>query len=175
MTQTARPRTAVHRPGAVYGINLLDPATRAVRMDYVGQTRQKGRAREMQHRDDKPWEDLIVGSMVVLAEGVWTDTELDRQEQAAIRRIRPRMNYEHNLRNPERVEIWRQKELRWARDDAAGRPRWRPVEERPAGGLPGQTPPVARRNTVNRKPRSERGGFLLGYLWRRVLSFLRSD
>jgi hypothetical protein len=173
VTQTVRSRAGVRRPGAVYGINLLDPVTRMVRMDYVGQTRQKGRAREMQHRDSQPWEDLIVGSLLVLAEGMWTDAELDRQEQAAIRRVRPRMNYEHNLHNPQRIEIWRQREQRWARDDAAGRPRWVPLENRQAGGLLGQPVGVPDR-PPRRQLRAERGGFLAGY-WLRMIRFLRSD
>lgn len=135
MTQAARARADVRRPGAIYGINLLDPDTMTIRMDYVGQTRQRGRAREMQHRDDKPWEDLIIGSPALLAEGMWTQRELDAQEKQAIARIRPRMNYEHNLDNPERIEIWRQKQQRWTRDDQAGRPRWVPLEERVPVGL----------------------------------------
>jgi hypothetical protein len=174
MTQAARSRASARRPGAVYGINLLDPATMTVRMDYVGQTRQRGRAREMQHRDDKPWEDLIVGSLVLLAEGVWTDAELDREEQQAIRRIRPRMNYEYNLHNPERIEIWRQQEQRWARDDAAGRPQWVPLDARPLGGLLGQ--PVERVEQRPARPaRAERRGFAVGYYWMRMIRFLRSD
>lgn len=172
MTQTAR--RGLRRPGAVYGINLLDPQTMTVRIDYVGQTRQRGRAREMQHRDSQPWEDLIVGSPLVLAEGVWTDDELDAQEQAMIRRIMPRMNYEYNLHNPRRIEIWRQREQRWARDDAANRPRWVPLEGRQVGGLLGQ-PVGIPVNPVRRAGPARQGGFKLGCYWTRMIRFLRSD
>jgi hypothetical protein len=142
VTQTARPRTGVRRPGAIYGLDIADHDTlmttdvhKVVKDDYVGQTRQKGRARESQHRDDKPYEDLIVGSAHVLEQGMWTDEELDEREVYWIRRQRPRMNYEHNLDNPDRIEIWRQKEQRWVRDDAAGRPRWVPLDQRRASSL----------------------------------------
>lgn len=142
MTQTARPRTGVRRPGAIYGLDIADHDTliaaavhKVMKDDYVGQTRQKGRARESQHRDDKPYEDLIVGSAHVLEQGMWTDEELDEREVYWIRRLCPRMNYEHNLDNPDRIEIWRQKEQRWVRDDAAGRARWVPLEQRQPSGL----------------------------------------
>jgi hypothetical protein len=149
VTQTARPRTTVRRPGAIYGLDIADHDTlmttdvhKVVKDDYVGQTRQKGRARESQHRDDKPYEDLIVGSAHVLEQGMWTDEELDEREVYWIRRLRPRMNYEHNLDNPHRIEIWRQKEQRWVRDDAASRPRWVPLERRRASSLLDQSATV---------------------------------
>jgi hypothetical protein len=132
MTTVPRQRAGVKRHSIVYGINILDPETGKVRLDYVGQTQQRLRSRENQHRDDQPWNDLIVGSPFVLEQGVWDKGELDRREIAAIRRLRPRYNYDHNQGNPNRVEKWRARDQRWARDDAAGRPRWVPPELRTA-------------------------------------------
>lgn len=147
MTQVERPRLNVRRPGAVYGIDLLDHVSvmrgqpAVVDNDYVGQTRQKGRARENQHRDDKCWSDLIVGSSHVLWEGLCTDDELDDIEEHLIRQLGPRMNWVHNERNPRQIPKWIQVEQRHARDDRAGRPRWVPLDQRPAGGLLDQLTP----------------------------------
>jgi hypothetical protein len=121
-------RRDVRRRAVVYGFECFDVNPRTgrirtdpdtgeprLRIDYVGQTRQLPKAREEQHRDDKPWADLIV-RMVILETGMWTDAELDAREEAAIRRVRPRYNYTHNLANPERIEMWRQPQQRAVRD-----------------------------------------------------------
>jgi hypothetical protein len=138
VTQTERTRTQSAYLGVVYGADLLDHASvmagtpRIVPNDYVGQTRQRGRARENQHRDDKPWSDLIVGSTHILWEGVCTDTELNDRERYFIREVepRPRMNWKLNEDNPEQIPKWTQLEQRHQRDDRAGRPRWQPPESR---------------------------------------------
>lgn len=137
MTQTQQPATDVRRRRIVYGAECfdvdpetgfirIDPETGAprLRIDYVGQSRQRLPAREEQHRDEKPWADLIV-RFVILERGLWTQDELDEREVHWIHRISPRYNATHNLSNPERIEIWsparrewRQMEQRWARDDA---------------------------------------------------------
>ena len=94
MTATQNPRTQRAYRGVVYGIDVLDHTTgQIVRNDYVGQTRQRGRAREMQHRDTQPWSDLIVGSPRVLWEGVCTDEQLDDVERQLIQdvEVRPRL------------------------------------------------------------------------------------
>lgn len=120
----------------MYGIDVLDHTTgRVVHNDYVGQTRQKGRARENQHRDSQPFADRIVGSPNVLWEGLCTDDELDAIERRFIRELRPRLNWVHNEDNPEQIPKWVQEEQRHARDDAAGRPRWAPLEQRSAASL----------------------------------------
>lgn len=98
--------------------------------DYVGQTVRSIDIREGEHLDDKPWADVVAGRPVVVAEGMWDKAERDRQEIAHIHQIKPRFNYDHNLENKKRIAIPRQVELRHARDDAARRPRWIPLELR---------------------------------------------
>lgn len=124
VTQTYRQvpgqRTDVRRPGIVYGVNILDPATGQVHVDYVGQTRQQLLSRERQHRDDRPFSDLIVGDAFVIEQGSWTDAELDEREVFHIKRLRPRMNHDDNLDNPARIPIWKQRQDRDARDRAKG-------------------------------------------------------
>lgn len=145
MTQVERPRLNVRRLGAVYGIDVIDHASwmagQPVIMpnDYDGQTRQKGRARENQHRDDKPWSDLIVGSPRVLWEGMCTDDELDDVERRFIKQgvdgVRPRLNWKLNEDNRKQIPIPRQVEQRWERDDRAGRARWVPLDQRQCSSL----------------------------------------
>ncbi len=125
-----QPRANTRRRGIVYGINWLDPASGTIELAYVGKTRQRLRSREAQHRDDQPWSDLIVGDAYVLAEGPWTDAELDAVEEEFIKERRPPFNYEHNLDNPHRVPIPVARRQRWERDDEAGRPRWVKPDER---------------------------------------------
>jgi hypothetical protein len=130
----------VRRRGAVYGIPTLpvDADGRIVPgppvVGYVGQTRQTVKQREGQHRDDKPFGDLIVGGSWVIEEGVWSDDELDARERYYIRHgvtlipgqraQRPVYNYTENLDNSARVEIWRQVEQRQVRE-----PGWTPPEK----------------------------------------------
>lgn len=98
--------------------------------DYVGQTVRGVEIRGEEHLDDKPWADVAAGKPVTVAEGMWDKAERDRQEIAYIHQLKPRFNYDHNLENKKRIEIWRQVELRHARDDAAHRARWIPLELR---------------------------------------------
>ena len=138
MTATHNTRTQRAYRGVVYGIDVLDHTTgQIVRNDYVGQTRQRGRAREMQHRDTQPWSDLIVGSPRVLWEGVCTDEQLDEMERRFIQdvEVRPRLNWKLNEDNPQHIPKWILIEQRHQRDDAEGRPRWVPAEERPRQSL----------------------------------------
>jgi hypothetical protein len=119
------PKPSTKRPGIVYAVDLIDHVTGEIRRaDYVGQTRQLLRSRAGQHRDDQPWSDLIVGDFYPVAQGTWTNAQLDAAEADMIDQLRPRMNYLLNEDNPERVPKWTQREQRWERDDAAGRPRW---------------------------------------------------
>lgn len=136
MTQVERPRVNVRRAAVVYGIDVLDHHTGLiVPNDYIGQTRQKGRARENQHRDSQPFSDRIVGSPRVLWEGLCTDDELDAIERRFIRELRPRLNWVHNEDNPGQIPKWIQLEQRLERDDAEGRLRWVPLDQRPAVSL----------------------------------------
>lgn len=98
---------------------------------YIGKSRQTVFQREQQHRDEKPFSDIIFGGAFVIEEGWWTEAELDAHEQWWIRNgvallpggpvQRPIYNYEFNTDNPDRVEIWRQVEQRQARE-----PGWQP-------------------------------------------------
>jgi hypothetical protein len=128
----------VRRHSIVYGANILDPDTREVRVDYVGQTVQTLAARERQHRGqdpatgnvEQPWSDLIVGALFVIEEGWWTAAELDAREEFHIRRVLPRYNYTHNQDNPDRIPIPEARRQREARDAARGLPS--PQWDRPA-------------------------------------------
>ena len=67
-------------------------------------------------------------------QGWWTQEALDAQEAGYIRALRPLYNYEHNGQNPYRIPIPEAHRQRWARDDAAGRPRWQPGERTQLSG-----------------------------------------
>ncbi len=120
------------RVGVVYGYNLMDPDTgRVVIDDYVGQTRNLAQ-RDRQHRGlaaqrdgqvrEQPWSDLIVGGPHILEQGWWSNAELDARERYWIGVRRPRQNCRENEHNPARIPIYVQRQLRDARDVAAGRP-----------------------------------------------------
>jgi len=133
VTATYQRRSSTAYRGVVYGIDVLDHLTgQKMPDDYVGQTRQRGRARENQHRDDQPWSDLIVGSSHVLWEGICTDTELDEMERRFIQdaEVRPRLNWKLNEDNPRHIPKWVLLEQRHERDQAAGRPLWVPPDQR---------------------------------------------
>lgn len=98
--------------------------------DYVGQTIRPLEVREAEHRDDKCWADVIAGSPIIVEQGMWTQQQRDDREIELIHRLLPRFNYEHNQPNLHRIEMWRQVQLRHARDDAGHQPRWLPLEQR---------------------------------------------
>jgi hypothetical protein len=155
--------------GIVYGFNILDPDTREVRVDYVGQTVQRLDERERQHRGqdlstdaaEQPWSDLIVGKPFVIEEGRWTAVELDERERFHIHRLRPRYNYEHNLANPDRIPIPVARRQREERDRARGVPT--PTWDRSC------RPSAASGRQRGGRPRSYRWlrskPALLAYLW----------
>lgn len=154
MTATYPPRTDTRFRGVIYGFDLLDHETGVkVPDDYVGKTRQRGRRRELQHRSDKPWEDLIVGSSHVLWEGICDEDELDRLERQFIRDKRPRMNDRDNRWNPDRIDYDEQVRQRHERDDRDGKPRWVPLEQRQRDSLLDwdETPPPGRPAVVVRR------------------------
>ncbi len=160
-TAPTRRRTDTRYRGVVYALDVLDHHTsQIVPNDYVGKTRQRGRARELQHRDTQPFSDRIVGDARVLWEGMCTEDELDEMERRFIQdppagMSRPRLNYQLNEDNPERIPKWRQVEQRHERDDRAGRPRWVPPELRERTSLlEWDTPdrPAARPQSLPRKP-----------------------
>jgi hypothetical protein len=105
--------------------------------DYVGQTRQRGRAREMQHRETQPFSDLIVGSPRILWEGLCTDEELDRIERQFIRdgKVRPRLNEKLNEDNPARIPKLEQARQRHERDARRGEQPWQWPSQRNRASL----------------------------------------
>lgn len=136
-------RTQARYRGVVYGIDLLDHASvmagqpRIVPNDYVGQTRQRGRAREMQHRDTQPFSDLIVGSPRILWEGLCTDDELDEIERSFIQDVdrRPRMNEKLNEDNRQRIPKLEQARQRHERDARNGVAPWQWPSQRARASL----------------------------------------
>lgn len=138
MTATYPARTDKAYRGVVYGIDVIDHVTKLeVPNDYVGKTRQKGRLRELQHRDRQPFADRIVGDVHVLWEGICTDEELAEMERRFIQdaEVRPRLNVEMNEDNRHRIPKFRQIEQRHERDRALGRPLWVPYEQRSRDSL----------------------------------------
>lgn len=117
----------VRRPGIIYGIDTwrIDPVTwqvtRQVEVGYVGQTRQALEAREGQHLVAQPFSDVIVGRAYIIAQGMYTDAELDAAEKLHILTRLPRYNIEHNMGNPHRIPPWTAVAQRQARE-----PGWTP-------------------------------------------------
>jgi hypothetical protein len=112
----------------VYVADTLHPASGAVEVGYVGQTRRTLAEREAEHRGDKPWGDLIVGSFRIVWEGEPTDEELDEIERQFIRRLLPRYNVAGQIGMRHAVPKWEQVDARHRRDDELGRPRWVPID-----------------------------------------------
>lgn len=120
----------------LYRFWVRHPLTGRRVLGYVGETVRQPFVRLMEHIGDQPWADTILGWEV--DEVVYTGkAAVLEAEAAAIRAERPLYNYRENLDNPLRVEIWRAKEQRRARDDAGGRPRW--VKPVPAQRSPAST------------------------------------
>ncbi|MEV5211302.1 hypothetical protein AB0K35_27900 [Micromonospora sp. NPDC053740] len=164
--RSSRPAPHVRRRSVVYGIPTLpvDENGRVIPgappiVGYIGKSVQTVYQRQEQHRDDKPFSDLIVGGSWVIEEGFWTDAELSAREQWWIRNgavlllggkpQRPVYNYEFNLDNPNRVEVRRAVEQRQARE-----PGWvKPVK---GSFVPRQRtygPPQNVARVVRRRPR----------------------
>lgn len=162
MTATVPEQAQTAFRGVAYGFDVVDHASFmagtpvVVPDDYVGKTRQRGRAREMQHRDDKPWSDLIVGSSHALWEGICTEDELDEIERRLIREKAPRLNDRDNRWNPDRISLTEQVRQRRERDALRGDPPWAPLEQRRRESLlewdtPQQAAPL-RRVRPRRRP-----------------------
>jgi hypothetical protein len=117
--------------GLVPTVQLQRPDARPrIVLDYIGQTIRELQVRESEHEEDKCWADLKAGPAMVLEQGMWDRRTRDGKEVAQIHLRRPRFNRDHNENNPQRIEIWRQKQLRHARDRAAGRELWLELEQR---------------------------------------------
>lgn len=83
---------------------------------YIGQTSRAAVARWAEHMDEQPWAHEV--AQWVRDPRVWpSERAVCRAEEAAIKAEWPRYNYEHNLRNPHRVPVYRQRRR-------AGAPTW---------------------------------------------------
>jgi len=118
----------LRRPGIVYAFDTLNPESGAIELGYVGQTRRTLAEREAEHRGDKPWADLIVGSGRVVWTGEPTDDELDTIELKHIRELSPRYNIEGQKGARHAVPKWEQLDDRHARDRQLGRELWVPID-----------------------------------------------
>lgn len=114
------------RYGAIYAYDVLDHHNgHVVPDDYVGQSRTPG-LRDRQHRGlapqrdgqvrEQPWADLIVGGQRIVAEGCWTDEQLDAAEARHIATRQPRYNIQLNWANPNRIKPWEAETQRAERD-----------------------------------------------------------
>ncbi|HLL69040.1 MAG TPA: hypothetical protein VK453_25495 [Micromonosporaceae bacterium] len=138
----------------LYRFYVRDPRTnyQTKTLGYIGETVRAPFARLMEHIKAQPWADTIVGWEVDDAVYAGKDAVLEA-ERAAVEAERPLYNYEWNLDNPERVEIWKAKEQRAARDAAAGKQTWQPGERDRAYRAPAPRSAPARRPP--REPRRE--------------------
>jgi hypothetical protein len=126
---------------------MLPPGQRRVVIGYIGETAREPLARLLEHVYDQPWADTIVGWDLDPRVFAGKAAVLEA-ERFAIEVEMPLYNYEHNLANPRRVEIWRAKEQREFRDAA------RPVAQAwVAPDVRGGSTRVQRRTAVPRKPR----------------------
>ncbi|MEV2239550.1 hypothetical protein [Micromonospora sp. NPDC049891] len=149
-----RPRpVGERRRSVVYGIPTLPVDKRTGKVipgappvvGYIGKSVQTVWERQEQHRTDQPFSDLICGGSWPIEEGYWTAAELDAREQWWIRNgavlvagqqpQRPVYNYEFNTDNPDRIEVWRAKEHRQARE-----PGWQPGKSSPRAAVRSQRP-----------------------------------
>jgi hypothetical protein len=103
--------------------------------DYVGQTIRDLEVRAAEHMEEKCWADVAAGPPIRLEEGEWKKAVRDHKEIAAIHQMLPRFNHEYSDGNPQRIGLRRQIELRHARDDALGRERWLPLEQRTSAAM----------------------------------------
>lgn len=87
---------------------------------YIGQTGRAAAVRWMEHMAEQPWAHEV--AQWVRDPHLWPTVDaVLRAERQAIMAEQPRYNYEHNLANPHRVPVYRQR--RGGRPLPAGRPR----------------------------------------------------
>ena len=129
LAKDAKGIRAPSRPGIIYRFDTLSPDRPEVECGYIGQTVRRITTREDEHRGDKPWSDLIVGSPYVIWESDdCTPAELDAAELEMIQHHRPRYNYQGQEGAPWAVAKWDQVSQRHARDREKGLPPWEPVD-----------------------------------------------
>lgn len=149
MTQTM-PAGVDMRDCRLYRFWVRHPATGRKVLGYVGETIRQPLTRLMEHIDAQPWADTIT-SWEVDDEVFAGKAQALRAEAAAIKAERPLYNIRENMGNPLRVKPWEAKAQRWARDDAAGKPRWVPPKERPDADPVVRVPAQARRWPTSRR------------------------
>ena len=121
------PARPVHRPWYVYRFDVLYRGE--VVCGYIGQTTRTLAEREAEHRGDKPWADLIVGTPYAIWESdSCSALELDAAELAAIRDLKPLFNYQGQEGAKHAIPKWTQEEERQARNRLRGLDAWRPVD-----------------------------------------------
>ena len=125
MTYSEQLSQADRRECALYRFWVRHPVTGDRVLGYIGETARMPFQRLMEHIYSQPWADTIVCWEVDPATYVGKAAVL-AAEEAAIRAEMPLYNYEFNLENPNRVEVWRAVKQRQARE-----PGWVPP---PKGG-----------------------------------------
>ena len=141
------------RECALYRFWVRHPVTGKRVLGYIGETVRMPLVRLLEHVNEQPWSDTILAWEV--DPGVYRGKPaVLAAEKAAIESERPLYNYEHNLGNPDRVEVWRAREQRLARD-----PHWRPAK---GTRVPRQ------RATAAVVESSGRVGYAVGWVARRV-------
>lgn len=151
MTAVYPPRAGV-RECRLYRFWVTHPLTGEVVLGYIGETGRQPFERLLEHLATQPWFDTVV-RWEIDEQIFWGKAAVEAAEAAAIHAELPLYNYEHNLDNPRRIEIWRAKEQRWARDAQQGRRPWTPAPDRNGGGArrPPSRPKVVRRQWSSRR------------------------
>lgn len=178
MTQTVKRipgQRTTRRLGFVYAYDTLrvdanGMPTSGIQVGYVGKTVQKLNARDDQHRglapgpdgtpaECQPFSDIIVGSIRIVEQGMWTDAELDDRETAYIAALLPAYNHQKQpAGNPNRIWLSDSRRFRDNRDLARGlQPRTWP-EFRSARNAPCR--PDVRRSKLSPKWRRRRNAVL---------------
>ncbi|HLL65732.1 MAG TPA: hypothetical protein VK453_08280 [Micromonosporaceae bacterium] len=147
----------------VYRFLVRDPRSdyRTRALGYIGETARMPFDRLLEHVREQPWADTIVSWEVDDAVYSGKDAVL-AAERAAVEAERPLYNHEWNLDNPDRIEIWKAREQRAARDAVGGRA---PVRSGRATGVGrAYRAPVRQRF---QRPRDGRRNFHLPRRWER--------
>lgn len=118
---TRGPSTPVGGPSsdprdcALYRFWVRHPVTGLRALGYIGETARMPFVRLMEHIQEKPWADTIIGWEVDDRTFAGKDAVL-QAERAAIHAEKPLYNIEENLGNGDRIPPWTAKEQRAARD-----------------------------------------------------------
>lgn len=146
----AADHSADQRDCALYRIYVLDPRTNytTVCLGYIGETAREPFVRFLEHLYEQPFGDTIVGFPQVDPRVFAGKDEVLEAERLAVEAERPLYNYEWNLDNPDRIEIWRTRQQRAERD--AKRAAQRGETPQPKARSAEKTQPAAK--TSRRRP-----------------------